>query len=257
MIDMHSHIVAQVDDGPSSIEEAMQMVKQAVAEGITGIIATPHAYHPSYHASKSAVEKGVTVLKQRIEEAGLSIAIYTGQEIRLQDKTVENLERKEALSLAASNYVLVELPSSQVPTFTIPLIQKLMGQGFIPIIAHPERNKAIAEKPARLERLVTNGALAQVTAGSVAGHFGKATQRTAMTLIRSNLVHFYGSDAHNLTTRPFLFSQGLDTLDKSHLHDYVDLFLENNARIVEKKAAILLEPQVIEEKKWWSLFSKV
>lgn len=251
---MHSHILAQVDDGAESLNMSIEMIKEAIQNGVTGMIATPHAYHPSFHVSKAAVRKGVAQLQARIQESGLDFEVFEGQELRIQDKTMDAVVQGEALTLADSHYALLELPSSHVPNYTIPMIQRLASNGIIPIIAHPERNKAIAEKPARLERLLTNGALAQVTAGSVAGHFGKSTQKTALTLIRSNLVHFYGSDAHNLTTRPSLFSDGLDHLDKNKLHDYVDLYLENNARIIEKKEPIILEPQLIEEKKWWNMF---
>jgi len=252
---MHTHILAGVDDGPKSIEEAVSMLRQAVEEGITDIIATSHAYNPHYHVGKAAVEKKMLELQEVIDTHAIPITIHSGQELRIQDKTAEVLETEEALTLANSLYALIELPSSSIPSFTVPLIQRLMTQNITPIIAHPERNKAIAEKPARLERLISHGALAQVTAGSVAGHFGKGAQKAALSLVRSNLIHFYGSDVHNLTTRPFLFNEGLDYMDKSNLTDYVDLFLENNARILEKKDAIILEPNLIDEKKWWKMFA--
>lgn len=255
MVDIHSHILAGVDDGPESIDEAVRMLRKAVDEGITDLIATSHAYNPHYHVGKAAVEKKMLELQQVIDEHSIPITIHGGQELRIQDKTVDVLNNEEALTLAGSRYALIELPSSSVPSFTVPLIQQLMTQNIVPIIAHPERNKAIAEKPSRLERLISHGALAQVTSGSVAGHFGKGAQKAAMTLIRSNLIHFYGSDVHNLTTRPFLFNEGLDYMDKAHLTDYVDLFLENNARILEKKDAIILEPHLVAEKKWWNVFA--
>lgn len=255
MVDMHSHILAGVDDGPQTLDEAVRMLRKAVDEGITDIIATSHAYNPHYHVGKAAVEKKLLELQEVIDAHDIPIGIHSGQELRIQDKTAEVLEQQEALTLANSRYALIELPSSSVPSFAVPLIQQLLNQNIIPIIAHPERNKAIAEKPARLERLISHGALAQVTSGSVAGHFGKGVQKAAFSLIRSNLIHFYGSDVHNLSTRPFLFNEGLDTLDKQKLTDYVDLFLENNARILEKKDAIILEPTVIEEKKWWKVFA--
>ena len=90
----------------------------------------------------------------------------------------------------------------------------LLGEGKIPIIAHPERNRAIAEKPERLERLVRHGALAQVTAGSLSGHFGKNVQKLALQLIEANLIHTYGSDVHNLDDKTIPFQKGLDYLGK-------------------------------------------
>ena len=116
----------------------------------------------------------------------------------------------------------------------------LLGEGIIPIIAHPERNRAIAEKPARLERLVRHGALAQITAGSLAGHFGKNVQKLSLQLIEANLVHTYGSDVHNVDTRPLLFNKGLDYLEKKKHHDLADILLENNERIVQRQIAVLI-----------------
>src|SRR5690606_27765534 len=122
-----------------------------------------------------------------------------------------------------------------------------------PIIAHPERNKGIAEKPERLERLIREGAVAQITASSIAGHFGKSVQKLSTQLVKANLVHTYGSDAHNLSTRPFLFEQGLAFLEKQKLLDSVDLLLENNIRIVENEPLTIYEPDEVKTKKWWNI----
>lgn len=255
MVDIHSHILANVDDGPENLDQTIEMLKVAIQEGITDIIATSHAYNPHYHVSKAAVEKKIKETQEMIEELNLPISIHTGQEIRVQDKTISAIENQEALTLAQSKYVLIELPSSSVPAYTIPIIQQLITMGHVPIIAHPERNKAIVEKPSRLERLISHGALGQVTAGSVSGHFGKNIQKASITLIKSNLIHFYGSDVHNLTTRPFLYNDGLNTMDKYKLSEYADLFLENNARILENKDPLILEPSLAGTRRWWNLFS--
>jgi len=171
----------------------------------------------------------------------------------MQDFVPEVLKSGEALTLAGSKYVLLELPSGGIPAYTVTIIQELLSMNKIPIIAHPERNRAIADKPSRLLRLVNHGALAQVTAGSLAGHFGRGIQKLSLHLVEANLIHAYGSDVHNSTTRPALFEKGLDYLDKRKLHDTVDILLENNARILTNEDFILLEPKALEPKKWWQL----
>ncbi|MER2091088.1 MAG: CpsB/CapC family capsule biosynthesis tyrosine phosphatase, partial [Sporosarcina sp.] len=175
------------------------------------------------------------------------------QEVRLRDDLLDKLAAKEALTLAKSRYLLLELPSQAVPAYTVNVIQALLGEGIIPIIAHPERNRAIAEKPERLERLVRHGALAQITAGSVAGHFGRNIQKLSLQLLEANLIHTYGSDVHNTKTRPLLFNKGLDTMEKKKLHDMADILLENNDRILKNAPLFLLEPTIPNEKKWWKL----
>lgn len=254
MIDMHSHILWGVDDGPKALEETIEMLEQASKEGITAIIATSHAKHPQYHVPYDIVNEQIETLQQELTNRAISLQLHSGHEVRLCDNMVELIQQKQLHTLANSRYVLLELPSSTVPSYTKNIVLALLEQGMTPIIAHPERNKAIAEKPARLERLIREGAVAQITAGSLAGHFGKTVQKLSLQLVEANLVHTYGSDVHNLTTRPFLFDAGLDFLEKKKQVDAVDLLLENNARILENKPFILHEPEEIQTKKWWQIF---
>ena len=255
MIDIHAHILPGVDDGPKTMTESIALIQQAVKEGITDIIATSHAYNPQYNVSKLTVLEKIELLRQEIKEQSININIHTGQEIRIQDSTIEMLRTGEALTLADSKYVLIELPSSNIPAYTVQIIQGILSLDKVPIIAHPERNRAIAEKPERLLRLINHGAIGQITAGSVAGHFGKSIQKLCLQLIDSNLVHTYGSDVHNSKTRPFLFDAGLTYLEKHKRLDAVDIFLENNARIIENIEVLILEPIVLEKQKWWNLFA--
>lgn len=254
MIDIHSHILFGVDDGPEDLYETLTMLQRAVDEGITEIIATSHSFHPQYNVSAKQIFEQVKTIQEQIEINSIPLKIHAGQEVRLVENIVTLTETKEALTLANSNYILLELPTSTVPRFTKDIVIKLQSNGIIPIIAHPERNKAIAERPYKLEELVREGAMAQITAGSLAGHFGKNIQKLSLDLVKANLVHTYGSDVHNLTTRPYLFDAGLIYLEKKKQLDAVDMLLENNARILENKNFILYEPQEVSAKKWWSIF---
>lgn len=254
MLDMHSHILWGVDDGPKTMEETLQMMEQAAKEGIKEIIATSHAKHPQFDVLYSEVNSQIQTLQAELKQQGIPLQLYTGHEVRLCENLVELVQTKQVHTLANSKYLLLELPSSNVPSYTKNIVLALLEEGITPIIAHPERNKAIAEKPARLERLIREGAVAQITAGSLAGHFGKSIQKLSLDLVQANLVHTYGSDVHNLTTRPFLFDEGLSFLEKKKQSDAVDILLENNARIIENKSFILHEPEEVSTKKWWQIF---
>ena len=251
MIDMHSHLLFGVDDGPVTIEDTLRIVEMAATEGITDMIATPHAFNPHYHVSRDEIESQIGLLEDTLLAAKVPVTLHAGQEVRLCNDLLEKLAAKEVLTLANSRYLLLELPSQAVPAYTVNMIQSLLGEGYIPIIAHPERNRAIAEKPERLERLVRHGALSQITAGSVAGHFGKNIQKLSLQLLEANLVHTYGSDVHNMKTRPLLFNKGLDYMEKKKLHDIADILLDNNERILQNKPLFLLEPTVPTVKRWW------
>lgn len=253
MLDMHAHILPGVDDGPKTMEESIELLKLIEAEGITDIIATPHAHSPHFHVPKALVLEKITAVNEEMARHNLVMNLHAGQEIRIQGNTVEQLANGELLTLANSKYVLLELPSSGIPTYTVQIIQGLLNLNKVPIIAHPERNRAIAEKPERLERLITHGALSQVTSGSLAGHFGKGVQKVALQLVEANLVHAYGSDVHHKKVRPFLFEEGLDYLDRHKHHEIADILLENNARILTNQDFVILEPTAVKTKKWWQL----
>lgn len=249
MIDMHTHLLFGVDDGPKTIEETLVLVKKAESEGITELICTSHACHPQYDAQRSEVLSQTTLLKDVIKEAGLDVQLHPGQEVRLTEDIIEKLDSNQLVTLANSRYLLLELPSQTIPSYTVPIIHALLEREIIPIIAHPERNRAIAEKPERLERLVRHGATAQITSGSLSGHFGKNIQKLSLQLIEANLVHTYGSDVHNVKTRPFHFSKGLDILERKKLYDIADILLANNERILMNEPLFLLEPELVKPKK--------
>ena len=254
MIDIHSHILVGVDDGPEQLELVLQMFQVAAKEGVSHMIATSHSFHPQFHVDAKTVAQQVPQLQKMLDEQGILITLHTGQEIRLVENVVELLRTGEALPLANSKYVLLEFPSSTVPHYAREIVIALQKEDYIPIIAHPEGNKAIMENPKKLADLIKLGAMSQITAGSLAGHFGNSIQKFSLQLIKANLVHTYGSDVHNLTTRPFLYDAGLTFLEKNKQLDAVDMLLENNARVLENKNFILYEPQRIQSKKWWQIF---
>lgn len=255
MIDMHSHILWGVDDGPITMAETMKLLEQAAKEGITHIISTSHSKHPLYDVDSQVVTNQIILLQNELLNNNIPLTLHTGHEVRLSEKIIPLYQSQQIHTLANSQYLLLELPSNTVPAYTKNIIHALLMEGIIPIIAHPERNKAIAEKPDRLAELIRQGALSQITAGSLAGHFGRAVQKLSLDLVRANLVHAYGSDVHNLTTRPFLFDEGLCYLEKKKQLDTVDIFLENNARIIQNKPFFIQEPNEIRSSKWWNFIS--
>lgn len=254
MLDMHTHILPGVDDGPSTLDESIRMLQIAEEEGIERIISTSHFQSPQYSVSHEQVAKGIELLKQELIKQKINVALYTGHEIRLYPEIVEDLKKGVALSLAKSNYVLVEFPSGEIPEYTEEVFREMLSNNYVPVIAHPERNKIIAENPNRLYHLVKHGALAQITASSLHGHFGSKVKQLAIQLIEANCIHFIGSDVHNLTTRPFYFNEGLDALEAKGLHESLNILLENNERIINNEAMVYCQPMRLEKKKWWKLF---
>lgn len=184
MIDIHSHILFDVDDGPKTIEETLCLFEQAVLEGITTIVSTSHALHPLYNVPFNVVNEQIKQLQMAIDQRNMPLKLYTGQEVRLAGNILELYEKKQLHTLAHSNYLLLELPpSNHIPKYTKDIIYSLLTAGITPIIAHPERNRVITENPSHLEQIIREGALAQITAGSLAGLFGKAIQKLSIKFV--------------------------------------------------------------------------
>ncbi|MDN4605937.1 tyrosine-protein phosphatase [Sporosarcina highlanderae] len=254
---MHSHVLHSLDDGPDSMEGTIKIIYSAVNEGITDLIATPHVHNPHFHVKATEVSKQVVELKEYIKRESIPLQLHLGHEVRIHDSIIENYKAGELLTLADSRYMLLELPSQTVPSYTVKVIEQLIEIDIIPIIAHPERNRAIAEKPERLQRLIRHGAYAQITAGSVSGHFGKGIQDLSLRLIEANCIHAYGSDVHKMETRPLEFAKGIDLLEKRKFDQIIDVLLENNSRILSDQPLIQLEMGNVRKKSWWKIGLKV
>ncbi|WP_342542144.1 CpsB/CapC family capsule biosynthesis tyrosine phosphatase [Paenisporosarcina sp. FSL H8-0542] len=250
MIDIHSHILWGLDDGSKNLSDSVEMAKQAVVEGITSIIATPHHRHPSFTNDKKDVLSKVQEVKAELNRQNIQLDLYAGQEIRLFGEMVDIFNRgEELLTLNDSEYVLVEFPSSNIPKYTEQLFYDLLVNGYTPIIAHPERNAEIAENSDKLYRLIKNGALSQVTAASVAGMFGKKTQKLSLNMLEHQLAHFVATDAHNITNRACVWKQAMNKLDKKLGSDMVNLVNLQAEDVLLGRSMRKLAPERIQQRK--------
>ncbi|MEB7844854.1 tyrosine-protein phosphatase [Mammaliicoccus sciuri] len=252
MIDIHNHVLIGVDDGPANEEEAIALVKQAHEQCITTIVVTPHHLHTRYNNTFHSVQAGIDRLNSIKEISELNIQLLPGQEIRITDKIFEEIENQNIKGINDSKYLLIELPSNEVPHYTKKLLFELQTKGFIPIIAHPERNKAIAKDISILYELVNNGALSQITASSLTGELGKNIQKTSIQMIEHHLVQLIASDAHHADRRPF----GFDRLfNQSKLDDqYITQLLRNNELLIQDKDVIRERPIEFKKHKFFGLF---
>jgi protein-tyrosine phosphatase len=199
MIDIHAHILPGVDDGAADLAESLEMARQAVAGGTTEMICTSHSAEWFEIGPLAVMQQQVDALQAAITAAGIALKLRAGMEIFLNPYTPQHLAKGRAWTLAGSRYVLVEIPYDPWPAYTEQVLFELQVQGYLPILAHPERYVAIQHDPNVLYRLAERGILAQVTAGAFAGYFGEHTRRCAVTLTEHGLVQFLASDAHSST----------------------------------------------------------
>lgn len=198
MIDFHSHILPNIDDGAKSIEESVNLIKEAKQAGFTGIVLTSHYIEGTYVSSQEKRSELVEKLKEEMKKEKLDIDLYLASEIYMTENIVDLISTGKASSVNGSRYVLFEMPLSieNEPIMLYNMIYALQEKRFIPILAHPERYKFIQKNPNYIYDLVQKGVLMQVNYGSVVGQYGTAAEQTAKKFLKHNMVHFFGSDVH-------------------------------------------------------------
>lgn len=217
MFDLHCHILPGVDDGAQTLDDSIEMAKAAVSEGITHILATPHHHKLQWFNDKNEVVQKVSEFQAELDNQKIDLTIFPGQEISLYGELLTDIESDNILYTDEScTYILIEFPTASIPSYAEQLFYDLQSHGKTPIIVHPERNHSILEHPNRLKNFVDKGALAQLTAASYTGKFGKKIEKLSKQLIETNLIHFIASDAHNVTNRSFHMKEAYDLLAKEY-----------------------------------------
>ncbi|MGJ5715831.1 tyrosine-protein phosphatase [Staphylococcus equorum] len=254
MIDVHNHILVDVDDGAKSVEESILLLEQAKSEGVTDIVTTPHHLHPRY-------DNNIQVVKEKLEELRnneiikqLGINLYPGQEIRVTDQIIDDIHNGKIEGINNSKYLLVEFPSNEVPHYSHKLFYELQNMGYVPIIAHPERNKAIAENLDILFDLVNGGALSQITSSSLLGDFGRKVKKISLQMIDNNLTHFVASDAHSSSVRPFVMDKLFNERKLKTYYEDLESFMKNGKAVINDERISKHQPtQEYKQKKWFGL----
>ncbi|ULG74954.1 tyrosine-protein phosphatase [Macrococcus brunensis] len=246
MIDIHNHLFIGVDDGPKSEGDVIELLHQAEDQGITDIIVTPHHYSGDWLNPQETVLLNIKDIERIINEQQIDIKVYPGHEIRVNEKVIDELKSGYNMPLNDSKYVLIEFPFSDYPHFAEQLLYQLQMNGYVPLIAHPERCKPLIKNPDKLFDAIEKGAIAQVTSASVTGDLGDNLQETSLEMIKHNLVHIIGSDAHNAETRPFLLKEAYDVVERELGSEYVERLKANAEAILHNKDVRVKPPQKME-----------
>lgn len=201
-IDIHSHIIPGVDDGSPDLETSLGLLRMAAENGTTDIIATPHVIDVSTTLTWDAIRRYVEALQKEADARQIPIRIYPGAETELNWDLLELIRQDHsAFCLAGSRYCLMEMPSLMLPPHLDDIIYELQLMDIVPVLAHPERQMQLMEKPQMLLDLLHKGCAAQSNGGSVTGVFGPRVKHNVEHLLQQNVIAFMGSDAHNLRHR--------------------------------------------------------
>jgi len=209
MIDMHLHILPGVDDGPETMQEALALARVLVQEGIRAAIATPHYNDEFPRRSAAEIRRRVYQMQCELDCHAIQLQLFAGHEALIKPGLIEDIQSGWLATLNGSRYLLLELWNSSWLPVTERVLFELRAYGLIPIIAHPERYRAIQKDPERLAALVRQGVLAQLTASSLIGMQGNTVRRCAETLLKKGLISYIASDAHGLQRRPPGILRGL------------------------------------------------
>ncbi|CAH0211918.1 CpsB/CapC family capsule biosynthesis tyrosine phosphatase [Peribacillus sp. Bi134] len=249
MIDIHCHILPGLDDGSANMKESLNMARKAVEAGITHLFATPHHLNEKYVNVKNDIIERTVRLNESFQLENIPLTIHPGQEVRIHRDIFTSLEKGEILTLDDNGtYLLVELPSGKVPTYTQEVIYELLLKGITTIIVHPERNKELIANHKLLFELVQEGALVQITSGSIIGNFGKSIQSFSKKIIEHNLAHFIATDAHNIGSRGFTLQQAYETITKVYGIERTFHFKENAEQLLKDQSPVVEKPVPFKKK---------
>jgi protein-tyrosine phosphatase len=229
MIDIHSHILADVDDGAKSFEMSLEMCRMAVDDGITHMVATPHA--------NNRFEYDRPFLQSQLEElrtaVGRSPQLSLGCDFHLSYENLQDfLVHPQKYTIDGGKYLLVEMSNFSIPVQMDEWFTTFASLGVTPILTHPERNPILQDDLQRVLRWIELGCAVQVTASALTGFWGEHVWRSAQWLLKHNAVHFLATDAHDTKNRVPILSAARDEVAIVCNQDVAMALVEGNPRAV-------------------------
>ncbi|GGC06632.1 exopolysaccharide biosynthesis protein [Marinobacterium zhoushanense] len=212
MVDLHNHLLPGIDDGAEDLSKALELARIAVDDGITHLVCTPHIHPGRYENSPATIDPALEQFRKGLQEQGIALKVSAAAEVRFGLELMEGIARQAVPFLGewqGSKVLLLEFPHGEIPFGAERLTQWLIDRKVLPMIAHPERNKAAMKTPSKLKPFIAQGCLLQVTAASVAGGFGESAQQLAYQLLVDGRVTILATDAHNTEHRPPRLREGV------------------------------------------------
>jgi protein-tyrosine phosphatase len=229
VVDIHSHILPEVDDGPKSWDMALAMCRVAAADGITHMVATPHA-NDRYHYDRDYL-KGL--LDHLQELTGNSPKLLLGCDFHLSiDNLRDSVANPTRYVIEGTRYQLVEFSNYSIPENTTDSFFKLGDCGITAVITHPERNPILRENLQRVVEWAEQGCVVQVTGSALTGFWGERTRRAAVWLLERQAVHVLATDAHDLEKRIPILSTSREAAAEICGEDVAEALVEGNPRAI-------------------------
>ncbi len=246
MVDFHTHILPNIDDGSRSVEETFNLIKEAEEAGFDKIISTSHYMENYYEVENKEREFWIDSISKKFKEQGINVNIYLGNEIYLTENIIKLLEDGKASTINNTSYVLFEMPMAAEPMNLYDTVFEMLKCKLVPILAHPERYSYVQDDPELVCDLLQKGVLMQCNYGSIEGMYGKRAQILVKKFLQNNMVQFLGSDVHREGT---VYPKIHEILDK--IKDIVgeeklmELTTRNPELVLGNKKVPVVEPRSI------------
>lgn len=237
-IDIHSHILPGIDDGAKDETESLEMLKIAAEAGVRAVIATPHFHYRRGHATPAQVKTTALKMQELLDERNIPLQIYTGNELYYTHELVEIVKAGEALTMADSDYVLLEFSVGTDRRKIQNAVYQFLCEGYNPIIAHIERYAAFQKHPEFVGEIYEMGAYYQVNADSLYGNASWNVKRFTKKLIKNDNVAFLATDAHDSVQRSPKFEKALEWIAKKYGEAQIEEYLIGNPNKILKNETI-------------------
>lgn len=247
MIDFHTHIIPNIDDGSRNIEETINLIKEAKQAGFEAIVLTSH-YIPNYYET-DVPERNmwVNAISQNLRNKGIDIDIYLGNEIYMTQNMMKLLIEEKASTINDTCYVLFEMPLDVEPENLYDVIYSLHENKLIPVLAHPERYKFIQKEPDLVNDLIEKGVLMQANYGSILGQYGKNAEVIVRKFFENDMIHFLGSDVHREGTVYPIIPEAIGEIEKIIGKEKIEKLTTTNPMLALKNKKIEIDiPQEVE-----------
>lgn len=230
MYDIHCHIFPGVDDGSGSINDSVEMARIAASSGVKAIVATPHCNIPQLFENywNEDFENMLRKLNETFALKGIPLTVYKGQEVFDYGDVVSHLKNGRLISLNGSRYVLVEFDFDTMEAKALETVEQIRAEGYVPIVAHPERYGFAFENPMSIMKIRSSGGLIQINSGSIRGSFGPNCEKLSSAILKSCAADFIASDAHSQYSRTPDMSESHEIVCNNFSYDYAKLLFETN-----------------------------
>lgn len=233
MIDIHSHVIFGVDDGPASLEESLDLIGEAYAQGVRVIIATSHRRKGMFETPEETIKKNFSQVKEKAEKIYPGLVIGFGGELYYTKELISKLEKKQLPRLNYTRYILLEFSKNTPWKIIKEAVNEVNFLGLTPVLAHIERYDALEFNKTRIQDLINRGAYTQVNSSHVLkprlfGDAAKLFKKRAQYFLEEDLVHCVASDMHNLHSRPPFMAEAYTLISQKYGEHKAECLFKNN-----------------------------